>query len=251
MNIIALPNGFNPKKFKIDDKIMNQNVNTFSTKNSVQISKLELLNEFNNFEKIDFTNFEHQNELLKMFPNWLLDEAYDTDKELFLSMCKYDRKNKTFIAGCFDSSLNLISYKYRHAPWIQGKKWITRQGTSPNSKLFPRIYTDKETIYFLEGHRDALTAVLLGLDFIMIPFAGYRYRDNDSYPLIKELHERNIIFIIEDQCAYKCMRLLAQQLSVTANKIILKQLGSKNKMDLSDYVQKFNSIEEVLHELQN
>jgi len=185
-----------------------------------------------------------------LLPKYLLEECDKADWQLFMSMNRYDRKNNTYVIGCFNNQhleFKLISYKWRYK---DGIKWKTRAGTSPNSTPFIRIYTEHRPIYVIEGHRDAAAAVLLGLDFIMLPYAGYRIKDNTF--LIKEVAERRLIFLVEDEAAYKCMFSVASILKLTANYIELKCLVPHGgKVDLSDYVRRFNNIKEVINGLQD
>ncbi len=162
-------------------------------------------------------------------------------------MCKYDSKNKTAVVGCFRNSplkFELISYKRRR---FYGKKWITRKGTHPNGTPFIRIYSDDRTVYIVEGHHDMLTAVLLGLDFIMIPTAGFK----DATLIKNEVVGRDVVFIVEDRPAFLCMSKLALAIEEVASSVVLKQLVQGQKFDLSDYVMTKNSIVEVHNGLKN
>jgi len=214
------------------------------------ISFEQLQAEFNQFERIDLTDTSHQQALLELFPEYLLIERNNIDWQLFCAMSRYDRRNKTFITGCFDNTpleFKLISYKWSYK---DGIKWKTKAGTSPNKTLFIRVFTDDAPIYVIEGHRDALTAVLLGLNFVMIPHAGFKLREPSA--LLKEVKGRKVILLVEDRAAYKCMREIAEALQETANSIRLIQFGSDEvKIDLSDYVRKFYSIKEINNGLSN
>ncbi len=210
----------------------------------------QLVYEFEQLEQIDLTKDSHKKEMHELFPRYLLEGRDDVDWRLFLSMSRYDRRNNTLVVGCFDNQMlkfKLISYKWRYK---DGIKWKTRAGTSPNNTPLIRIYTDERAVYVIEGHRDSVTAILLGLDFIMLPYAGYRIKKNIS--LIKEVTDRRLIFLVEDEAAYKCMLNVASILKNTASDIELKNLVShEGKVDLSDYVRKFNSIKEVINGLQD
>ncbi len=186
-----------------------------------------------------------------MFPKYLIEQADPDDMELFLSMSRFDSKNNTFVVGCFENKsidFQLISYKYK---MLGGVKWRTRGGTSPNRIALVRIYSDNAPIFVLEGHKDSLTAVLLGLDFIMLPYAGYR--NSEQVDLQKEVLGRDVVFLVEDEPAYKCMKRVSRPFAETADSIVLKQLGGDTgiKVDLSDYIQQFNNIKEVANALQN
>lgn len=233
-------------------KLTPEQMSTGNNCNSLSpISLHQLEKEFNSFEQLDISDESHRTALAKLFPSYLTEGRDDTDWELFLAMIRYDRQNHTFVTGCFDNksalAFKLISYKHRHK---DGIKWKTRVGTSPNSTPLVRIYSDDGTIYVVEGHRDALTAILIGLDFIMLPYAGFR-QTNPIY-LQNEVAGKDVVFLIEDQQAYKCMYAVACKLSDTAKSVRLVDFNnSDKKVDLSDYVCNFNTIEEARDGLRN
>ncbi len=216
-------------------------------KESQTVALIQVEHEFDSFEKISMRNEEHKNEIFSMFPAYLMNDADQADIDLFHALSRYDKHNHTFVVGCVDTSsgFTLISYKWKQKGEV---KWRTRGGTHPNSTPFVRIFTDSAVIMVIEGQKDALTAILLGLDFIMLPYAGYRISD-PSY-LQKEIKGREVVFLVEDKAAHTCMEKTAEQFSDTAKKILLKELGSNDeKVDLSDYVQHFNTIQEVIDAL--
>lgn len=219
-------------------------------KEKENMSLVQLKNEFDGFSHINTVNPRHKQEIMSMFPDFLIEQANPDDMELFLSMSRFDSRNNTFIVGCFDNKpmdFQLISYKYK---MLGGVKWRTRGGTSPNGTALVRIYSDNDPIFVLEGHKDSLTAILLGLNFIMLPYAGYR--NSEPVDLQEEVRDRNVVFLVEDKQAFDCMNKLAKPLSETAKSIVLKQLDStETKIDLSDYVQNFSTIKEVRNGLQN
>ncbi len=223
---------------------------SFLMSSKENISLFQIRKEFDNFHHIDIVNPRHDKEIKTMFPKYLLEQANSNDMELFLSMSRFDSKNNTFVVGCFDNkpiNFQLISYKYK---MLGGVKWRTRGGTSPNGTALVRIYSDQEPVFVLEGHKDSLTAILLGLDFIMLPYAGYR--NPEPIDLQKEVLGRDVVFLVEDEPAYKCMTRLSKPFAETADSLVLKQLGEAGmKVDLSDYVQRFNSIKEVANGLRN
>ena len=233
--------------YKIDPSMMGDRKCHSSCK---PIPHKRLEREFNEFSRLDWNNPRHREALLELFPEYLIYDCHETDWRLFDSMGRYDERHSTFVAGCFDNQpldFRLISYKWR---FKDGVKWKTRAGTSPNSTPLLRIFTDRQTLYVIEGHRDSLTAVLLGLDFIMIPYAGFRLKD--SAALREEVAGRNLVFIVEDEAAHECMKKVAEELKETARSIRFIQLDDTDgKVDLSDYVQRFNTIQEVLDGLRN
>ena len=235
-----------PSLYRLDSKQTKGSI--YST---TPLDPAQLEREFNGFEPIRKEDPVHHKILLELFPKYLIESCDDADRQLFEAMSRFDRKNNTFVVGCYDNqSLNfkLISYKWRYK---SGIKWKTRAGTSPNGTPFVRIYTDDEPIYVIEGHRDALTAVLLGLDFIMIPFAGFKL--NETLILRNEAHNRDLVFLVEDEAAYKCMKAVATHLTKDARSIKLIALSdrAKEKVDLSDYIQQFYNKKEALDGLRN
>jgi hypothetical protein len=213
------------------------------------ISLGQLQKEFDAFEKIDRTNHHHKEALLELFPKYLLDTCNKIDWELFMSMSRYDKSRNLFVAGCFDNQpleLRLISYKWRR---LDGIKWKTRAGTSPNSTFFIRIFTNSEMVYVIEGHRDMLSAILLGLDFVMVPYAGFRL--NDPSVLQQEIKNREVVFVVEDESAFKCMSRIAKSIEGYASSITMMSFAKGKRIDLSDYVKIKSSIKEVLDGLKN
>jgi hypothetical protein len=228
--------------YKIDVEDTSLGTSSFpKRKEKENISLVQLRNEFDGFSHINMVNPRHRQEIMSMFPDYLIEQANPDDMELFLSMSRFDSRNNTFVVGCFDNKLmdfQLVSYKHK---MLGGVKWRTRGGTSPNGVALVRIYSDNDPIFVLEGHKDSLTAILLGLNFIMLPYAGYR--NLEPVGLQEEVRDRSVVFLVEDKQAFDCMNKLAKPLSETAKSIVLKQLGDTGmKVDLSDYVQQFNSI---------
>ncbi len=245
---MSKPN-INPSLYKLDyGEAMQGGDSLIQTKDSQKIPLINVKCEFDSFEQINLKNEKHKSEMLSMFPIYLIKDADQADKDLLHTMIRYDKHNHTFVVGCFENQpmdFKLISYKYK---MLGGVKWRTRGGTSPNGIALVRIYSDQEPVFVLEGHKDSLTAILLGLDFIMLPYAGYR--NPEPVDLQKEVLGRDVVFLVEDEPAHKCMRRLSKSFAETANSIVLKQLGDTGmKVDLSDYIQQFNSIEEATNGL--
>ena len=236
----------NTSLFKLDAEQM---VGKGYSGSSSPISIEKVTKEFNKLERINLSDDSHRRAIDELFPSSLLHARNDADWKLFSSMSRYDRCNRSFVAGCFNNEileLKLISYKWRRK---DGIKWKTRAGTSPNGTPFIRIFTDDSSIYVIEGHRDCLTAILLGLNFVMIPYAGFRLKDADA--LKKEVSGRKVVFIVEDIAAFNCMSRIASAIEATASEIIMIQLKTGEKCDLSDYVFIKNNIKEVLDGLKN
>jgi len=230
--------------FKLNDTDLISDSNQYSPSTSSDISLDTLKKEFDSFERIDIEDESHKKELDAMFPGWLIPQASKRDLKRFMTMSRYDRKKDIFVGGCFENApwyCNLVSYKRRRLP---AGKWITRKGTHPNSSLFFVIYPDAKPIFFVEGIHDALTAVLLGINFIMIPYSGYKCGDPSH--LKREVEGRDVVFLVEDGAAYSCMSRVAGQIDNSARSIMLLELDdTKEKMDVSEYIRKYKTIQEV------
>ena len=241
----------NPSLYRLDDgKAMQEGDSLIQIKDSQKVSLINVKREFDSFEQINMEDEKHKREILSMFPDYLVNDADQADKDLFHAVSRYDKHNHTFVVGCFDNKImdfQLISYKYK---FLGGVKWRTKGGTSPNGTALVRIYSDDDPIFVLEGHKDSLAAILLGLDFIMLPYAGYR--NLEPVDLQKEVLGRDVVFLVEDKQAFDCMKKLSRSLSETASSIVLKQLDdTRMKVDLSDYVQQYNNIKEASDGLRN
>jgi DNA primase len=208
---------------------------------NVEVSREQLQKEFDNFETINPADAEHKEELLSINPYWLYDEAHKDDIQLFLSCTRYDRRNKTLVAGWYENSLlnfEMVTYKRRR---LNGGKWINRKGTHPNQTAFNRIYADDKPVYIVEGARDALTSILLGLNFIAIPTTSFK--NIEAIQSLLKPHDR-VILICEDLQGYKAMSNLSQ--NIPNSRLVTFVSSPSEKIDLSDYVNKNNSIKGVL-----
>lgn len=206
---------------------------------AVGVSSEQLLKEFSSFEELNTSNTEHLEELLSAFPEYLLSTENKSNVEIFLTYARYDNKNKTLVMAWFNSrptSFNIATYKRRR---LNGAKWVNRKGTHPNNTVFSRIHKGGKKIYIVEGARDALTSILLGLNFIAIPTTSFNNTEAIQ-ALISQDDE--VIFICEDMQGYKAMKSLSERLH--AKKASLKTfITSKDqKIDLSDFVMSCNSI---------
>lgn len=208
----------------------------------IEISSEQLQEEFNKFESIDITNTKHYTELLNVVPEYLLKQANKEDLSLFMSCTRFDKMNDTLVAGWYDNSLldfEMITYKRRR---LNGGKWINRKNTHPNQTVFNRIFDDEKPVYIVEGARDAITAILLGLNFIAIPTTSFK-----NHSLLSELIKAGdeVIFICEDLQGYKSMSYLSS--FVPKSRLVTFVHSKDEKIDLSDYVISRCSILEVLN----
>lgn len=203
-----------------------------------------------------FKNPDYKKEALSICPLWVYQQAKKESLEEFKRLTTFDNKNKTLVIKIHDYQNKLISYKRRR---LNIGKWITAKGTHPNKQCLVRnkAKTDKEGnflnhIYILEGVHDALTAILLDIDFLMIQTIGYKSFTEYEISLLKN---RDVIFIAdyavkdkkEDLAGVDAMRNLARQIgSVARNakvlslKLFLESQSipfDNDKLDLSEVVE--------------
>jgi len=205
----------------------------------------QLNKEFNMMKRLTFSDDDHKKELISICPIWVYQTADKKDIDFFHYMAKYCDKNKTLVVRCLNELYNTISYKYRRKTNANGDlaKWSTLYNTSPNNSIMHRIQKETDTVYIIEGHHDMLTAILLGISFIMLPTAGIKYkREIDDYLM----GNQKIVFLVEDKAAYNCMASIA--LNIKDREIIeLKNISdTDSKKDLSDKIEEFKNKEEVM-----
>jgi 5S rRNA maturation endonuclease (ribonuclease M5) len=209
----------------------------------VEISSEQLQREFDAFERLNITNTKHYTELLNVVPKYLVKEAQKEDVALFMSCTRYDNENDTLVMGWYKNSLidfEMITFKRRR---LNGGKWINRKSTHPNSTAFNRIYKDDDVIFIVEGARDALTSILLGLNFIAIPTTSYKNIEEIN-SLIKDTDV--VVLICEDMQGYKSMKYLSENIKVK-NSLKTFITNRDEKIDLSDFVMSCNSLKGVLN----
>jgi hypothetical protein len=210
--------------------------------------------EWNAFETFDYANEDHRAAFLNLFPPWLYEEAHRVDLARFEMMARYDRRERCIVAGCFDESFHLIGYKWRRRG---GVKWRARKGTHPNRSLTLRtLRTRPGTLHVIEGHRDALAAPLIGLNWVMLPTASWKITERGKAAVMKSAREcggHSIRFWVEDTAAYKAMRSFAEVLAESFEVSIGPYPGVSldHKTDLSDWIAGVNSQKEALNELEN
>lgn len=208
------------------------------------ISPEILLAEFDKFDVIQWDNEAHKKELLELAPEWLYKEANKEDLAFFLSVVRYDKQHNTLVSKWLDNkpfSYDFITYKHRR----KGQnKWVNRAGTHPNSTVFGRTLKESDVCYIVEGMHDALTAILLGINFVALPTTSY-----SNYEAFKTQFDgaKKVIYIAEDVQGYKCMKTLD---AIEKGQILSLTQSKETKVDLSDFVMSKKSICEVIDGLQ-
>lgn len=199
-----------------------------------------------------FKNPDYAKEALAIAPMWLYQQASQEAIKDFRDITTYDYKNKTIVIKIHDYDGKLISYKRRR---LNDIKWASAKDTHPNRQCLINnsAISDKDGnflrhIYVVEGHHDYLTAILLGIDVLMIPTVNYRLFTDYEMSILKN---RDVIFIPdweEDKMSgVDTMSVLAQQASDVARNAKVFSLPlflekqsitfESKKLDLSEVVE--------------
>lgn len=200
-----------------------------------------------NQELKTFKNPDYRNEALAIAPMWLWQQASKVNIALFKEFTTFDVVNKTLVLEIHDYSGKIISYKRRR--YGQGK-WITAKDTHPNSQCLVSIADSSASVYIVEGHHDYLTAILLGINVLMIPTVGYK---TFTVYELSFLQDKTVVFLPDlkrgDSKGMDTMNTLAEQVieakstNVVSVKKILDLIDipfTRDSIDLSDVVFAWN-----------
>jgi len=224
---------------------------------SIQYHKQELSNEtrrklertVRHFEADNdlctFANDDYKKEMLAIAPLFVFMRTTRDAIKRFRNATLYDAQNKTLVIKIHDYKGNIISYKRRR---LNGKKWITAKGTHPNKQCLISITDEDKSIFVVEGHHDYLTAILLGLNVLMIPTVSYKRFNSHEIEL---LEGKAIVFLPDwknnDLSGVDTMEELGRQLDEIAYSVrifsfpkFLKDEGvefESDKLDLSEVVE--------------
>ena len=248
MSELPKPNAFNSyslefkKNTQFDDsepkfkseilKEIQKQIEKFENKKHIQTSK----------------NEAYKDECLKIVPLWVWQQTTQIAIQKFKNITSYDFKYRILIIKIHDYDENLISYKRRRYNEI---KWCTAKDTHPNNQCLVDITSEDKHIYCVEGHHDLLTALLIGIDVLMIPSVNYKSFNDYEVSLLKN---RDVIFIADykndDLSGVNVMRKLALQVDDIARNTkvfsLPKFLKDENisftgsKLDLSEVVELWN-----------
>jgi len=158
-----------------------------------------------------FTNPEYKSEMEAICPLWVFKQADKKAIDEFRSITTYDFKNKTLVIKIYNYKSELISYKRRR---YNDGKWVTAKDTHPNTQCLVSIKSEHNHIYVVEGHHDFLTAILLGIDVVMIPTVNHKEFTEYELSLMKD---REIILIPDYDTkniqGIECMKRLSLQVN--------------------------------------
>ncbi len=199
----------------------------------------EIMAELSRFDQSQqsFSNPDYAAEALAIAPIWVWQQADEASIALFRELTTFDQVNKTLVMKIHDYSGKIISYKRRR---FRNHKWSTAAATHPNSQCIVSITNDTDPVYILEGHRDALTAILLGINFIAIPTVGYKvFGEGETFLL----SGRDVVFVPDlkrgDTQGTETMTALSEQVEAKSTNII----SIKKALDLMDIEYDKDSID--------
>jgi len=194
-------------------------------------------------------DLDYRRSALSIAPFWLYREATEESTSRFKQFTTYDEMQKSIVLKIHDYDCKLISYKHRYFNYREGEKmkWYTAPKTHPNKQCMVSLHaSDSSAIYVVEGARDFLTAVLLGLDVVAIPTVNYKQWNKHEIHFFKG---RNVIFNPDIDAELKgvvTMEILAEQIVevtqsiniIDCTKIAHFQniICNDEKIDLSDVV---------------
>lgn len=173
-----------------------------------------ILNTIKHFEADNnlctFVNDDYRSEALAIAPLHIFTRATRESIKRFRDVTAYDKQNKTLVIKIHNYEGKLISFKRRR---LNAKKWITAKGTHPNKQCLVSITDEEKSIFIVEEHHDYLTAILLGINVLMIPTVNYKLFNNYEVNFLKN---KSLVFIpdwkSDDLTGVEVMRTLAQQM---------------------------------------
>lgn len=180
-------------------------------------------------------------ELLKIVPRWLLDEADELDKTAFHNIVRMSGgTNPTAVVLLCDEEGIERTMRYRRKE-VNGeeKKWVAQAG-SQSSVHYTRIKNNSSFTLIVEGTHDYLTAILCGYSVIAIPSARFKINN--------ELLQHNLCVFIDDDDGKNSM--VDSFYNAICQKVLFNHSDFKHKInktgakDFSDYVDQFASLVE-------
>ncbi len=219
-------------------------INTLTDERYKQI--VSDIKKFDSSENQTFRDGGYRQSALSIAPMWVYKQAEDVNIKLFREFTSYDATEQSIVLKIRDYTSKLISYKYRYKGSV---KWCTAPKTHPNSQCMVNIPQARDKlypIYIVEGARDFLMMVLLGLNVVAIPTVNYKEWKQTELSI---LEGDKVVFIPdldEKQSGINCMVNLAKQIDSIAKSVnvinikkVLEPIDIKcieTKIDFSDVV---------------
>jgi len=224
--------------------VKKQKVNTLTDDRYRQI--VSDVERFSNSDKQTFKDEGYKRSALSIAPFWVYKQAEDVNIALFREFTTYDESEQSIVLKIRDYTSKLISYKHRYK---YDGKWITAKSTHPNKQCLVNIPQPKDGLYpvfVVEGARDFLMMVLLGLNVVAIPTVNYKEWMQTELSIFEGKSVVLIPDLDEEQKGINCMSSLGKQIDGIAKSVnvidIRKVLDlmdiehTETKMDLSDVV---------------
>ena len=201
---------------------------------------------FERSEKQTFGNDGYAQSVLSIAPMWVYNQSSDVDTQLFREFTTYDEIEQSIVLKIRDYTSKLISYKHRYKGRV---KWCTASGTHPNKQCMVSISNPTDSlypIYVVEGARDFLMMLLMGLNVVAIPTVNYKKWTQNELSIFTGVNVVMIPDLDEQNKGVECMESLGEQVDDIAKSVsvidirqVLDLMDIKHtdaKMDFSDVV---------------
>ncbi len=196
-----------------------------------------------------FRDMGYKVSALSIAPFWLFKDATKESIERFKKFTTYDESQKSIVLKICDYTQKLISYKHRYFEYTKKEKmkWYTAKKTHPNKQCMVSVKGNELfPIYVVEGARDFLVMVCLGMRVVAIPTINYKEWNNIELSILKD---NNVVFVPDvdpNLNGVETMEALAEQISDVATSINIidcRKIAkfqdiaiTDKKIDLSDIV---------------
>ena len=111
--------------------------------------------------------------------------------KVFMDVVRYDPYHDSIAVKLLDENSEILTIKHRTKKGFSGK-WIAYKGSRANANAQIRIVDNLEPVFILEGTHDYLTAILLGINFIALPYKHYmQFTPNELETLKKLKHPKH------------------------------------------------------------
>ncbi len=201
---------------------------------------------FDSLDRQTFKDVGYAQSALSITPMWVYKQAEKPNLQLFREFTTYDESERSIVLKIRDYTSKLISYKHRYKGDV---KWCTAAGTHPNKQCLVSIPNPKDhlyPVYVVEGARDFLMMVLMGLNVVAIPTVTYREWTQRELSIFTGENVVLIPDLDQELKGVRCMESLGEQIDDIAKSVsvidprkVLDMMDIKHtdvKMDFSDVV---------------
>ncbi len=191
---------------------------------------------FDSSAKQTFKDEGYAPSALSIAPMWVYKQAQNVDIQLFREFTTYDEVEQSIVLKIRDYTSKLISYKHRYK-MLNGKqvKWCSAPETHPNKQCMVSIPNPKNylyPVYVVEGARDFLMMVLMGLNAVAIPTVTYKEWTERELSIFTGENVVLIPDIDEQHKGVNCMANLSNQINGIAKSV--KVMDVRKVLDLMD-----------------